>query len=434
VNRHLNVFAPYQLASTHEDQLTRAAMIVLRAVPLARDAFLALLHCRRSGELPEPEFDMQTGDVVTPPGDVDESTSLAELVSVFLSPDVDRDLTDVAVSEREAEQRLDGVVRFGDDLVVVIESKVVGLAPTRQASELRLRGAQVTDSRVVSLGWHELLQSWWKLLERDLLAPAERLLIEDLVGFAEEHFPHLLPFSTLTEAGDHPLRRQRRLLALLRSATGIEEVRPRTTGGAEAIVDAAFGTQCIQRLMLDLDGDELVLATAAGELKPQALAFYGSGRPSRVFSLAKQDGWAAISSLYLGYRGAHTHAQRLYPTSRISLDEYMRRWSEEDRDRIGAYRHNTVRTELWPWLQERGYASDDDTAELDGFLDGLGRRDAHLRPRVGITRRWAWAEAEQLDDRGSLAGELRTAITELLSTLDEPPLPPRNHEHAVPSP
>ena len=57
MNRHLNVFVPYQLASTHEDQLTRAAMIVLRAVPLARDAFLALLNCRRSGELPEPEFE-----------------------------------------------------------------------------------------------------------------------------------------------------------------------------------------------------------------------------------------------------------------------------------------------------------------------------------------------------------------------------------------
>jgi hypothetical protein len=434
VNRHLNAFVPYQLASTHEDQLTRAAMIVLRAVPLARDAFLALLNCRRSGELPEPEFDMQTGDVVTPPGDMDEATSLAELVSVFLSPDLDRDLSDVALSEREAEQRLDGVVRFGDELVVVIESKIVGQAPSQQASELRLRGAQVAHTRVASLGWHDLLQSWWRLLERGLLAPAERLLIEDLVGFAEEHFPHLLPFSTLIEAGDHPLRRQRRLSALLRNATGIEEIRARTSGGAEAMLDAALGTRCVQRLMLDVDGDELVLATAAGELKPQALAFYGSGRAPRVVELAEQDGWAATSSLYLGYRGAHTHAQRLYTTCRLSLDEYVRRWAEEDRERIGAYPYDTVRTELWPWLQERGYASAQDAVDLDTFLDGLGRRDAHLRPRIEITRRWAWADAEQLDDRGTLADDLRTAISELLSTLDEPPLPAQEQGYTAPSP
>jgi len=432
VNRHLNAFVPYQLASSHEDQLTRAAMIVLRAVPLARDTFLALVGCRRSAELPEPEFDMQTGNVVAPPGDVDESTSLTELVSVFLSPDVDRDLSDVEVSERDAEQRLDGVVRFGDELVVVIESKIVGLAPSRQASELRLRGAQVTDSRVASLGWHDLLKSWWQLLERGLLAPAERLLIEDLVGFAEEHFPHLLPFSTLTEAGDQPLRRQRRLRALLRSATGVSEIRPRTTGGAEAMVDAALGTRCIQRLMLDVDDDALVLATAAGELKPQALAFYGSGRGQRVVDLAERDGWAATPSLYLGYRGAHTEAQRLYTACRLSLDEYVRRWAEEDLERIGAYPYDRVRSELWPWLQQRGYASDDDTVQLDAFLDGLGRRDAHLRPRVEITHRWAWSDAEQLDDRGSLADELRTAISELLAALDEPPLP--IHEHGDPAP
>jgi hypothetical protein len=434
LNRHLNAFVPYHLAPTHEDQLTRAAMIVLRAVPLARDAFLALLDCERSGELPEPEFGMQTGTVVTLPDEVDEANPLAELVSVFLSPDVELDLSDVTLSEREAEQRLDGVLRFGDQLVVVIESKVVGQAPSNQASELRLRGAAVERRRVVPLGWHDLLQAWWRLLERDLLGPAERLLIEDLAGFAEEHFPHLLPFSTLTEAGDHSLRRQRRLMALLRQATGVEEVRPGQSGGAEAMLDAALGTRCVQRLMLNRDGDDLVLAIAAGELKPQALAFYGSGRASRAIALADRDGWSATPSLYLGYRGAQTQAQRLYPECRLSLDEYVRRWSEEDRERIGAYRHDQVRSELWPWLQERGYASQEDSGHLEEFLEGLGRRDAHLRPRVEITRRWSWPEAEQLDGRSQLASELRAATTSLLAALEEPPLPTARDMDTVPPP
>lgn len=260
-------------------------MIVLRGVPLARDAFLALLGCRSSGQLPAPGFDMQTGDVVAPPEEVDEATPLAELVSVFLSPDLELDLSEVTVTEREAEQRLDGVVRFGDELLVVIESKVVGQAPSDQASELRLRGATVERSRVVHLGWHELLRAWWQLLERDLLAPAERLLIEDLASFAEQHFPHLLPFSTLTEAGDHPLRRQRSLTALLQQATGLQQIRPSLLDGAEAMLEEALGTRCIQRLMLHRDGDTLVLGTAAGELKGQALAFYGTSRAERAVTL-----------------------------------------------------------------------------------------------------------------------------------------------------
>jgi hypothetical protein len=37
VDRHLSVFLPYERPPRHEDQLTRAAMIVMRVSPLARD-------------------------------------------------------------------------------------------------------------------------------------------------------------------------------------------------------------------------------------------------------------------------------------------------------------------------------------------------------------------------------------------------------------
>jgi len=81
-------------------------------------------------------------------------------------------------------------------LVVVIESKIVGEAPSDQARLLRLRDVETGLSQVIGLGWHELLEDWWALLERGLLAPAERVLMEDLIAFAEEHFARLLPFTT----------------------------------------------------------------------------------------------------------------------------------------------------------------------------------------------------------------------------------------------
>ena len=59
-------FLPYDRPPRHEDQLTRAAMIVMRAVPLARDALLARLRAPTSARLPEPELDMQTNYVMTP--------------------------------------------------------------------------------------------------------------------------------------------------------------------------------------------------------------------------------------------------------------------------------------------------------------------------------------------------------------------------------
>jgi hypothetical protein len=79
---------------------------------------------------------------------------------VARTPDAGRDLSGAGIQERPGEQRLDGVLRFGGELVVVIERKVVGEASSDQAALLRLRGVGVGHSRVVWLGWHEMLEDW----------------------------------------------------------------------------------------------------------------------------------------------------------------------------------------------------------------------------------------------------------------------------------
>jgi hypothetical protein len=424
MDRHLNVFVPYERPPSHEDQLTRAAMIVVRAVPLARDALLARLGLPPSARLPEPAVDIQTGHVVQPPGgEVEETSSLRQLVSVFLSPDEDLDLSDVSLQERERGQRLDGVLRFADEIVVVIESKIFSDAQREQAQELSLEGITVDESRVVALGWHDLLEDWWSLLERNLLGPAERVVMEDLIAFGEEHFPQLLPFTTLIRAGEHQLRRQRRLMAALREATGIDDIRGSASFGAMVMLDATIGTVSTQRLVLERRDDSVVLSTWPAELKPQAEALYRTDRARGLLGLAEASEWEVSPNPYLAYRGARTSAQRLYLTCDLPIDEYVKRWTGEDFSFVGGHLHGEVRHSLWPWLRDRNYASPDDDDRLDAFLEGLGRRDAHLRPGVAIHRSWRWSEAEDLDEREAFVTELRDATTMMLDALEEP-LPP----------
>jgi hypothetical protein len=94
VDRHLSVFLPYERPPHHEDQLTRAAMIVMRASPLARDALLGRVGALPSARLPEPDPDIQARHVLDPvdPGEA-EPPSLRELISVFLTPDAGLDLS-----------------------------------------------------------------------------------------------------------------------------------------------------------------------------------------------------------------------------------------------------------------------------------------------------------------------------------------------------
>ena len=316
MNRHLSVFLPYDRPPEHEDQLTRAAMIVMRAVPLARDALLARLKGPTSARLPEPELDMQTSFVMAPSLVAEsEELMLHELISVFLSPDEGLNLSGADIAERARAQRLDGVLRFGDQLVVVIECKTVPRARTDQAEELRRRGITVERSKVVPLGWHDLLEDWWALLERGLLAPAERVLMEDLVAFTEEHFPSLLPFTTLGRTGEHDLRRQRRLVALLREATGLAGVEPDRglAAGAVVMLDNAIGTTSIQRIALRHQDGMLALCAWPAELKPQAEALYRTNRAQRLAAfLATHSGtWQARPNVHLAFRAA-APSQRLY--------------------------------------------------------------------------------------------------------------------------
>ena len=107
-------------------------------------------------------------------------------------------------------------------------------------------------------------------------------------------------------------------------------------------------------------------------------------RGQRLVDFVKEneDVWRASPNVHLAYRGARTVAQRLYLTCRVDLAEYVRRWSEEDYERLRAHPHDEIRDRLWPWLRERQYAGAEDDERLDAFLDGLGRRDAHLRPGI----------------------------------------------------
>jgi hypothetical protein len=123
MNLHLSMFRPYQDRDVgHEDQLTRAALIAMRAVPLAHEAFLDLAAHRSVSELPSARFDMQTGDLNVAEEDVRETTEpvVDELVSVFLTPDESRaeQLEELDVdSARRA--RYDGVVRYGSRLLII---------------------------------------------------------------------------------------------------------------------------------------------------------------------------------------------------------------------------------------------------------------------------------------------------------------------------
>jgi hypothetical protein len=250
---------------------------------------------------------------------------------------------------------------------------------------------------------------------------------EDSAGFAKERFGDVLPFTTPGPAGDDDDLRERRLIAVLRQSVGIDGVRPvvRPAIGGVVMLDAAIGTTSTQRLCLQQhDADTLILRTWLAELKPQAKALYRTVRAQRLIKLLSEPRavWHARANVHLAFRNAAAPL-RLYPHCRLEAIEYVKRWSGDDFAWAGAHPRRELRSTLWPWLRSHQYAGPEDDEQVDAFLDRLGRRDVHLRPSLEVTRFWPWAEAVELDERGALTGDVRSAVVALLSALSEP-MPP----------
>jgi len=272
------------------------------------------------------------------------------------------------------------------------------------------------------LRWHDLLESWWRLVELGVLSPAEQAIVSDVLSYAHQDFAQLLPFGTLRRVGGDPVRRKWRLRSLLREATGLM---PERAGLVHVRLDTALGVQSLQRAALEVEDERLTLHLWPGELKAQAEHLYSGGHAEDLCRLLEQDGpgaWSVRPQPLLGFRNAPVRT-RVYLTCTLDAAEYARRWQGEDWKRVGAHHRSHIEPDLWPWLLERGYASPRDSARLEPFLHALGRRFAHLRPSMHVSRTWDWAEAERLDDEGLLPGEIHDALNRVLALLEEPQLP-----------
>lgn len=418
-NPHINLFRPYEASGAgHEDRLTRAALLVMKLVPLAEDAFLRLVANVGLAEVGRGMFDTQTRRLVEAEGDAE--AEIERIVSVFLSPDESRDdMNEFEVVLDERGQRIDGTIRYGDHLLIAVESKLYLGQSDRQARHLSPEGMSAGSVDPVHyLAWHDLLDIWLSLRDAGVLAPSEAGVLDDFFEMAEENFAGLLPFTTLARAGQNDDRVRRRLRAILEAATNITASDTR-----DPIISLDAHATSIERARLLRDGTDLTLAAWPAELKAQALWLYT--QPSRVARLGSLEGEFELSpNAHLAYRWA-APPQRFWLETPFSVPEYLEFWSsEEGLSRIRQHSADEVRRELWPWLIQHGFASADDEANLESFLERAGGRGVTPRPGVQVVKAWDYDEAVRLDGSdGVLSRQVLNGLNEIMAALDEPLLP-----------
>lgn len=363
----LNFYEPFErLAPNHENQLTRALLLVLRLSPVVHQAWLSrVAPGMRLHELPPAAFDTQRR-AVRAARSVDEQVPL---VSVFLAPSEPLS-DDTIVRESERLQVLDAVIEYGEDLVVVIENKVAE-ASDAQARELNVDGAgvQITagqERQVVT--WPQIIGDITVVLERNLVGGTERLILEDFLAYVEDHFGGLGPYRTLGLCADNEFRVARRLRALLVEAAG-QEARIDKWGPTVAL-PALLGTAA-RAYLFATPNVELSLYPA--DTLSQARAFYTrTAAVDAIKALAQRPGWDLKPNFHFGHmEGGYT-----WTTTSINAASYIALWQQKIAETVAVKRADW--DAYWSWLIEQRIATQQDRPDFDRhFTATAANRQRH---------------------------------------------------------
>jgi hypothetical protein len=279
-------------AASHENQLTRALLVVLRYSPIAHQAWLHLVSPELDlHNLPKADFASQRQRVLGP--DCVTTGEVILGISVWLAPDAAKDIPSMKDTDRQ--QVLDGIVTYGNDLVVVIENKIGWGDMTEQPHQINLHGSPVKfEEKPRSVRWQELLEVLSDLVERDLVNGAERLLLSDFFDLVENYFPHIGPYSTLARCGDNGFRVERRLDTILGEVVGTD------AGRAKGERDLS-GTIMVARVCLGFGDDEVCLQLWPGDTLTQARALYADHSAVNALLALQSDGWCVTPNFHWGF-------------------------------------------------------------------------------------------------------------------------------------
>ncbi len=403
----LNFFEPFErLPPNHENQLSRALLLVLRLSPIGHESWLArAAPGRRLHELPIAVFNTQRRAVREESGAEDQ----VPVISVFLAPNQPLG-EDVIVRESDRLQVLDAVIEYGDALVMVIENKVAE-ASDAQARELNITGSGAViapgqERQVVT--WPEVIGDVTGIVERALAAGAERAVLEDFLAYVEDHFAELGPYRTLGLAKGNDFRTRRRLRALLGEAAA-RDARIDKWGPTVELPELP-GTAS-RAYLFPVDGG-IELSVYPADTLSQARAFYT--RPAAVaalLSLAIDPDWKVMPNFHFG----HMEGGYAWTMTKAPVERYIALWQEKIGE-TGAVKREEW-DDYWAWLIEAQLATADDRVEFDRHFTETNRQTATPRPGLMVVRRWELSQAEALDGQHKLAEEIAAALQRASSAL-----------------
>jgi len=419
---HLNAFLPYEHKPLHhEDQLTRAFLILVRCIKLVEATFLELLRTRMAEagiHIRPASLSEELGGLESVETQVWSSTKArlvsesGRLVSVVITDE--RLEPEHRVERSERVGVYDGFVKFRPDWVFVIENKPDHTNIwAEQLSSAFSENYEVEPTPVV-LTWREIITRLSMLTENALVQDAAAALIEDFLEFVRSAFPELNPYDRLRLCKGNLYLLEQRCVTLMRQAK-LGPVEYHRGWHHSIRLQDKPGVKEAALYPRDREGGgwEAVLELCPGDTMSQSRALYATFDVDRLV-LLQASGWMVTPNFHLAYRSSNL----VWAETRLTVEGYARYWQEAVRQsKLRQIPRSEWDTWFQAWLAD-GVMGPDDLDKIQARI--LPTRMPSLNVCPGLRFRYTWgaARAMALDDQPDTAfpSELSDKIADALAT------------------
>jgi hypothetical protein len=323
----LNYFNPYDSkAGSHEDQLTRAYLVLLKH---SSHAFFTFIEYGRSrhktsgNEKPITIIDFleQGWEIETQKENPVINTNY--LLSILIT-DLQITTADSNIQSSERNARYDGIITFGSNLTMVIENKPRSgnvwfeqLNPSRQ----NLADDTIVYSKSVNLEWKEIIKQLNHLLTTQTISGSERMMVEDFLSFVDAKFPFLNPYDSFHQCKGSAELINRRINNLLKSIAQ-DESKVDCHKNGSSYIQTPYPE--VERICLGSNQDEngysIGLGLCFGDSPRQAIAFYNSN--PNISHLKKLE-WSCRPNFHVSFMSSN-----LVSFQTEKAEHYLEFWKE----------------------------------------------------------------------------------------------------------
>lgn len=415
---HLNVFVPYENKPLHhEDQLTRAFLILLRSIKLVEQLFIELLRERMHDSgitaLPDSLYSA-AGGVDSVESQVWSSTKhrlegeSGRLVSVILTDELLEPEHRVTRSPRLAVY--DGFLKLRPNWTVVLENK-----PDHnniwvdQLSSAFNEDYEIEPTPVV-ITWSEIIRRLGLLITNSLVHDAARALVEDFLNYVTAYFPELNPYDTFGLCSEHTHLVEKHCVAIMTQASlgPVEYHRgwyhsirlSHKPGIKEVSLHSNTETDSPWPLSLDLH---------PGDTMNQARALYQTLNIHRLLA-TQTSGWNITPNFHIAFSSSNLH----WATTDISLQQYVEYW-------ISIIKSNSlsqVPRDNWPQyfksLSASGIIAPHDIEQIHELLSPTAMSTINVCPGLSFHYSWNRDQATTLEDEGRFCPVFVSKVEEVL--------------------